>query len=104
MELLARGIETELRKILSVSRRSGDHRPRQAGKSTLARQLQLPGVVPRCFSLDDAATREAALADSDGFALSLSRPAVIDEVQRTPDLMLPSSRSSTKTPAQASSC
>ncbi len=88
MELFARGIEAELRDILSVSRAAAITGPRQAGKSTLARQLQLAGVVPNYFSLDDAATREAALADPDGFALSLSRPAVIDEVQRAPDLML----------------
>ncbi len=88
MDLVARGIEAELRDILSVSRAAAITGPRQAGKSTLARQLQLAGVVPNYFSLDDAATRAAAIADPDGFALSLSRPAVIDEVQRAPDLML----------------
>ncbi len=88
MELFARGIESELRDILSVSRAGAITGPRQAGKSTLARQLQLAGVVPNYFSLDDEATRTAALADPDGFALSLPRPAVIDEVQRAPDLML----------------
>lgn len=88
MELFTRGIESELRDILSVSRAAAVTGPRQAGKSTLARQLQLAGVVPNYFSLDDAATRTAALADPDGFALALPRPAVIDEVQRAPDLML----------------
>jgi len=37
------------------------------------------GLVPNHFTLDDEPTR-AALADPDGFALSLPRPAVIDEV------------------------
>jgi predicted AAA+ superfamily ATPase len=88
VELFVRGIEAELRDILSVSRAAAITGPRQAGKSTLARQLQLAGVVPNYYSLDDEPTRTAAIADPDGFALSLSRPAVIDEVQRAPDLML----------------
>lgn len=88
MTLIPRGIEPELRDILSVSRAAAITGPRQAGKSTLARQLQSAGVVPNYFTLDDEATREAARADPDGFALSLPRPAVIDEVQRVPSLML----------------
>jgi predicted AAA+ superfamily ATPase len=88
VELIARGIEHELRDILSVSRAAAVIGPRQAGKSTLARQLQAAGVVPNYFSLDDEALRAAALTDPDGFALSLARPAVIDEVQRAPELML----------------
>jgi predicted AAA+ superfamily ATPase len=88
MALIPRGIESELRDILSVSRAAAITGPRQVGKSTLAKQLQGEGVVPNYFSLDDEATRTAARADPDGFALSLPRPAVIDEVQRVPDLML----------------
>jgi len=88
MALIPRGIEPELRDILSVSRAAAITGPRQAGKSTLARQLQAAGVVPNYFTLDDEATRNAARADPDGFALSLPRPAVIDEVQRVPSLML----------------
>jgi uncharacterized protein len=86
--LIARGIERELRDILSVSRAAAIVGPRQAGKSTLAKQLQTAGVVPNYFSLDDEALRAAAHADPDGFALSLARPAVIDEIQRAPQLML----------------
>src|SRR5271155_300858 len=88
MALIPRGIEPELRDILSVSRAAAITGPRQAGKSTLARQLAAAGVVPHYFTLDDEATRAAAKADPDGFALSLPRPAVIDEVQRVPILML----------------
>ncbi|MBK5116422.1 MAG: ATP-binding protein [Thermoleophilia bacterium] len=88
MDLVARGIESELRDILSVSRAGAITGPRQSGKSTLAKQLQAAGVVPNYFSLDDEATRAAALADPDGFVLALPRPTVIDEVQRAPDLML----------------
>jgi uncharacterized protein len=86
--LIQRGIEGELRDILSVSRAAAITGPRQAGKSTLAKQLQAAGVVLSYYSLDDEATRTAARADPDGFALSLTRPAVIDEVQRAPELML----------------
>jgi predicted AAA+ superfamily ATPase len=88
MALIPRGIEPELRDILSVSRAAAITGPRQAGKSTLARQLQATGTVPNYFSLDDEALRTAARADPDGFALSLTRPAVIDEIQRAPELML----------------
>src|SRR5271155_2281805 len=88
MALIQRGIEGELRDILSVSRAAAITGPRQAGKSTLAKQLQAAGVVPNYFSLDDEALRTAARADPDGFALSLTRPAVIDEIQRAPELML----------------
>src|SRR5271155_2711376 len=88
MALIPRGIEGELRDILSVSRAAAIIGPRQVGKSTLAKQLQAAGVVPNYFSLDDEAMRAAAQADPDGFALSLARPAVIDEIQRAPELML----------------
>ncbi|HUB75335.1 MAG TPA: AAA family ATPase [Solirubrobacteraceae bacterium] len=57
MALIARGIEHELRDILSVSRAAAIVGPRQAGKSTLAKQLQAAGVVPNYFSLDDEALR-----------------------------------------------
>lgn len=88
MRLITRGIEGELRDIMAVSRAGAITGPRQSGKSTLAKQLQAADIVPHYYSLDDEGTRTAALADPDGFVLSLSRPAVIDEVQRAPDLML----------------
>ncbi len=68
--------------------------PRQSGKSTLARYVTqarastAPGATPSYVSLDEQAPRNAALEDPDGFVASLRRPAVIDEVQRVPDLML----------------
>jgi predicted AAA+ superfamily ATPase len=86
--LIPRGVEGELRDILSVSRAGAIVGPRQAGKTTLARQLQAAGVVKNYYSLDEEGLRSAARADPDGFALSLTRPAVIDEIQRAPDLML----------------
>ncbi len=86
--VIPRGVESELRDILSVSRAGAIIGPRQAGKSTLAKQLQAAGVVPNYYSLDEEDLRTAAREDPDGFALSLERPAVIDEIQRAPELML----------------
>ncbi len=59
---------------------------RQVGKSTLARQLwqQAGGQI---VTLDDAAQRDAALADPRGFVeRTLDGPLIIDEVQRVPEL------------------
>jgi predicted AAA+ superfamily ATPase len=86
--LITRNIERELRDILSVSRAGAILGPRQAGKSTLAKQLQRSGLIPNYYSLDDEGLRSAARADPDGFIADLPRPAAIDEVQRAPDLLL----------------
>ncbi len=59
---------------------------RQSGKSTLVRLLALEvGAAYR--SLDRAAIRRAAQEDPEGF-VDVSRPLVIDEVQRVPELLL----------------
>lgn len=57
--------------------------PRQSGKTTLLKSLfaDLP-----YFSLEDVDTRRFALDDPRGFLSNLSGGAVLDEVQRTPDL------------------
>lgn len=88
MALIPRNIEPEVRDILASSRAAAVLGPRQAGKSTLAGELQRAGVVPYYYSLDEEQTRKSALADPDGFVADISRPAVIDEVQRAPDLLL----------------
>lgn len=59
--------------------------PRQAGKTTLARQVS--GTNMRYLTLDDDATRLAAQQDPAGLVRSLDR-AVFDEVQRAPSLLL----------------
>ncbi|MCP9809568.1 ATP-binding protein [Cyanobium sp. HWJ4-Hawea] len=63
--------------------------PRQAGKTTLASSLAASMASDgfRYFSLDDAATLLSAREDPTGFVESLNR-AVIDEVQRAPELLL----------------
>ena len=59
--------------------------PRQAGKTTLARQFS--GPERPYITLDDVGTLNAARADPIGFVRGINR-AVIDEVQRAPELML----------------
>ena len=59
--------------------------PRQAGKTTLARKFS-NGDRP-FITLDDRGTLDAAKSDPVGFVRGIKR-AVIDEVQRAPDLML----------------
>lgn len=70
--------------------------PRQAGKTTLAR---LYASSDRPFlTLDDPATLMAAKSDTTGFVRGLSR-AVIDEVQRAPELLLAIKESVDKDPS-----
>lgn len=59
--------------------------PRQAGKTTLARQFEGPDRA--YLTLDDVGTLQAARTDPVGFIRGVDR-VVIDEVQRFPELML----------------
>lgn len=59
---------------------------RQSGKSTLVR-LVSKGRAAEWRDLDTALTRQAALEDPDGF-VDFPELMVIDEIQRTPDLLL----------------
>jgi len=61
---------------------------RQSGKSTLARAIAEDEHPAEYLTLDNDCTRRAALEDPTGFIASVSGSAVIDEVQRAPDLML----------------
>ena len=61
---------------------------RQSGKSTLARAIAEHEHPAEYLTLDNDATRRSALEDPVGFIARVSGPAVIDEVQRVPDLML----------------
>ena len=59
--------------------------PRQSGKTTLVRQMALGGL--RYLTLDDQVTLLSARDDPVGMIRSLDR-AVIDEIQRAPQLLL----------------
>jgi predicted AAA+ superfamily ATPase len=61
---------------------------RQVGKSTLVNEIAVGRGAPGPITLDDATTRAAADADPAGFVASLERPVVLDEVQRSPALLL----------------
>jgi predicted AAA+ superfamily ATPase len=59
--------------------------PRRAGKTTLVRKM---GEAGRTYiTLDDQTALEAARTDPSGFIRGLDR-AIIDEIQRAPDLLL----------------
>ncbi len=55
---------------------------RQVGKSTLAQQIIAGDHPASSVNLDTQAPREAANSDPEGFIAGLSRPVLIDEVQR----------------------
>ncbi len=61
---------------------------RQVGKSTLVQSIARGGHPAQILTLDDRATRAAALADPTGFVADLRTPVALDEVQRAPDLLL----------------
>ena len=61
------------------------HGPRQSGKTTLARVFGEPRGY-RYLSFDDDAVRQAAAHDPVGFVASLPPRAILDEVQRVPQL------------------
>jgi uncharacterized protein len=62
--------------------------PRQAGKTTLVRDLA-EGALPMSYvTFDEAGTRRAASEDPVGFLAGLERPVAIDEVQRAPEILL----------------
>jgi uncharacterized protein len=61
---------------------------RQVGKSTLVKEIAGREHPASYLTLDDEGTRRSALEDPTGFIAAISGPAVIDEIQRAPELML----------------
>jgi uncharacterized protein len=61
---------------------------RQVGKSTLTRMLAADRLPADYLTLDDEPVRSLAAGDPQGFVAGLGRRTIIDEVQRTPELML----------------
>lgn len=62
---------------------------RQTGKSTLATGLADGGYDAEYLTLDDPTELSAAQADPVGFVERLGERAILDEVQRAPELFLP---------------
>ncbi len=63
--------------------------PRQAGKSTLVKELAAGPHPSRYVTLDDLRTLDAARADPVGFVEGADQPLIVDEIQRAPELLLP---------------
>ncbi|MGY4707257.1 ATP-binding protein [Candidatus Bipolaricaulota sp. J31] len=61
---------------------------RQTGKTTLTQWIADTHHPARYITLDDATVLAAAKADPTGFIAGLKGPAVLDEVQRAPELLL----------------
>jgi len=61
---------------------------RQVGKSTLVRSIVSDAFPASYVSLDNATSLAAAKSDPGGFIAGLSRPVILDEVQRVPELIL----------------
>jgi predicted AAA+ superfamily ATPase len=60
--------------------------PRQAGKTTLAREIAAKHLNADYVTFDNASTQAAAERDTTGFLRSFTRPVVIDEVQLVPEI------------------
>jgi predicted AAA+ superfamily ATPase len=85
MELYPRYAEPRLDEALADSPVVLLHGPRQCGKTTLARRVG-DRAGYGYFSFDERATQEAATEDPVGFVADLPERAILDEVQRVPQL------------------
>ncbi len=92
MKVIPRHLATRIERALCVSRVVNIVGPRQAGKTTLVRDLI---ATAHYVTLDDDGTRAALAADPYGHLQLLSeharkakRPIVLDEVQRLPEISL----------------
>lgn len=81
-----RHAETRIRAALEDTRIVAMVGPRQSGKTTLARKITADEEM-NFVTLDDDQFRQFANSDPSGFMRDLDR-AVIDEIQRAPDLIL----------------
>lgn len=93
--MFARHAENRIKEALEDTRVVLIAGPRQAGKTTLAQQIS--GEDAPYFTLDDPLVLEAAKQDPVGFIRKLDH-AIIDEVQRAPELMVVIKQSVDKDP------
>ena len=80
-----RFVEQRIKDALSDTRVVLVAGPRQSGKTTLVRRMASADVA--YLTLDNATTLDAAQQDPVGFVRGIDR-AVIDEIQRAPELLL----------------
>lgn len=86
--LIKRQIRPRVLELLAASRAVAILGARQVGKSTLLQDLARSDYPAEVITLDDDAIRTAAAEDPTEFVARLKTPAVIDEAQRVPDLLL----------------
>lgn len=60
---------------------------RHVGKSTLTRAIAMEDRPARILTLDDKTTRDSAIADPTAFIAGIDGPVLLDEVQRSPELL-----------------
>ncbi len=77
---LATKLKSQLKKFPVVSITG----PRQSGKTTLAKTI---GTDFDYYNLEDINTKRFATSDPVGFINSIDKPAIIDEIQKVPDLL-----------------
>jgi predicted AAA+ superfamily ATPase len=87
-DLVPRAITPRLLEALADSRAVAVIGPRQAGKTTLVRDLVRTEYPAAYVTLDEAVTRNAARTDPTGVVEEMTGPTIIDEIQRAPDLLL----------------
>jgi len=87
--MLRRNIDERVREAVSHSRVVLINGPRQAGKTTLVRELIDFGREASYVTFDDIASLSFAQQDPAGFINQFSGTTIIDEIQRVPELFLP---------------
>ncbi len=86
--MIPRHARAEIVEALGESRAVALLGARQVGKSTLVRSIAGVEYPARVIDLDDDTTANAARTDPTGFVTEIVGPAVIDEIQRAPSLLL----------------
>lgn len=87
--MFRRNIEESVQEAISHSRVVLVNGPRQAGKTTLVRELIDYGQEPTYVTFDDIASLSFAQRDPSGFIGQFEGTTIIDEIQRAPELFLP---------------
>lgn len=102
MSMIARQIRPDVLAALEDTRVVVVLGARQVGKSTLVESIAADTGAKTIISLDEQAMRASAERDPTGMINDMPVPAVIDEVQRVPDLLLAIKRrvDRTQTPGQ----
>ncbi len=86
--LLTRNVRPQVLQALAESRAVALLGARRVGKSTLVVDIAANEHTAQLISLDDEPTANAAREDPASFMAAITGPAVIDEIQRAPRLLL----------------